>query len=361
MHQCLAPVRNFFIVTHRWIALIGGVFIAIAALSGTAVAYEQQIDRWANPQLWKAPGTGAPLNLDTLVARASAALPGVHFDGVVLPSEAGRATVLTAGRDQVFVDPSTGHVLGRRTGAQRNAGLARRLHVLHTQLMGGRIGNVLVYLSTLGALYLVVTGVVLWWPDKIFGIRWSASWKRINFDLHHLLGILTAVVLFVVTLTGVTMSTRPITRLIVAVGDVSPRPRQKQPPGDTTAPTISLTAAATAARARMPGAELNVLSFPAKPDAPFEAQMQFPEDRSDEGGRTFVRIDRYRGGILAALSSREVRPGSTLIYLEGTLHTGAELGTPGLIIWGICSVILATQALTGFLMWWNARPGRKKA
>src|SRR5437773_483536 len=99
-------MRNFFIFTHRWIALIAGLFLVVISVTGAAIAYEQQIDRVTNPRLFRAPGTGAPLPLDTLLARARTAVPGMDIGAVQPALVAGRATVFQAGRSEIFVDPA---------------------------------------------------------------------------------------------------------------------------------------------------------------------------------------------------------------------------------------------------------------
>ena len=44
-----------------------------------------------------------------------------------------------------------------------------------------------------------------WWREKIWRVLLTASWKRINFDLHHALGLFAALAILIMTLTGVWM------------------------------------------------------------------------------------------------------------------------------------------------------------
>jgi uncharacterized iron-regulated membrane protein len=37
------------------------------------------------------------------------------------------------------------------------------------------------------------------------------------------------------------------------------------------------------------------------------------------------------------------------------IHTGAFGGMTTTLIWSLASISLASQALTGFVMWWNRR------
>lgn len=51
---------------------------------------------------------------------------------------------------------------------------------------------------------LAIGGLFLWWPRKIFRVTGGgASWRRVNFDLHNVLGICSSLVLFIVTASGV--------------------------------------------------------------------------------------------------------------------------------------------------------------
>ena len=67
----------------------------------------------------------------------------------------------------VFVDPYRGEITGTRTPTQSQSTFSRRLHVFHVELLAGRVGRRIVGLVTAVALFLLVTGIVLWWPDKL--------------------------------------------------------------------------------------------------------------------------------------------------------------------------------------------------
>src|SRR5262245_53177735 len=79
---------------------------------------------------------------------------------------------------------------------------------MHTNLGMGRIGMGpiglwIVFAVTVVTAVLVVGGLVLWWKHKIVRIRTTSGWRRVLFDLHHALGFLGFVVMFVLTLTGI--------------------------------------------------------------------------------------------------------------------------------------------------------------
>lgn len=75
---------------------------------------------------------------------------------------------------------------------------------LENRKLGSYISGAATILFTLG----VITGMVIWFPQKIrawkqgFKVKWSGSWKRKNHDLHNSLGLYACVFLFLMGITG---------------------------------------------------------------------------------------------------------------------------------------------------------------
>jgi uncharacterized iron-regulated membrane protein len=102
------------------------------------------------------------------------------------------------------------------------------------------------------------------------------------------------------------------------------------------------------------------LVIPPKAGQPFVAAMRFPEDRTP-GGRSRVYVDRYRGTVLLATSTRQAELGTRLGNLLRSAHTGDLLGKPTEAIWLAAAIVLALQGITGVAMWWNGRRARAAA
>ncbi|MES2178912.1 MAG: PepSY-associated TM helix domain-containing protein [Gemmatimonadota bacterium] len=350
-------MRNSLLVLHRWVALVTSIVILIVALTGSSLVFEGAIDRGLNPHLWRVTPAAAPLSLDTLARRAQAAVPGAAITGFVVAQADDRAYFVQAPPIQIFIDPYTAVVLGTRAQADFNKSLPRRLHVLHTTLMAGDAGGTIVMIVTLAALLLTISGVVLWWTDKLWRIRWSASWKRIVFDLHHALGIAASLVLFTITASGAVIHSRAAGD---AIARLDARPRAavpKQPATDSGARQLSFDSLAQVARGAIPGASLSLLSAPEKTTLPVVVALKFPEDRTP-GGRSRVYVDRFRGTVLLAESSREAERGTAINNVMRSVHTGDLLGKPTEAVWLIAALVLASQSISGFLMWWNGRGAR---
>jgi len=352
MHRAL-------LVFHRWLALITGVLLILIALSGAVLVFEGPA---ANANAVHVIPGAQLLSLDSLGARAVAAAGGGAVVGVGPGRAPDEASIVGVARDtsetDYIVNPYTGEVLGRDTGPTRLQVIVRRIHQFHTSFLSGSIGNAVVAFLTLSSLVLVLTGLIIWWRDRLWRINWSASWKRIVFDLHHALGVFAAVVLLLITGTGVWMGySRQIDPLVLALNRTPvPTGRPKEAPPDPGAQPISIDSVVQLAHRVVPGAP--VMMVDVSPDAPAFVALRYPEDHTP-GGRSRVFIDRYRGTVLRATNTRTAEAGTRLMNLQRPLHTGDIFGAASQIVWFLAALILASQAVTGIMMWWNGRAARQ--
>jgi uncharacterized iron-regulated membrane protein len=117
---------------------------------------------------------------------------------------------------------------------------------------------------------------------------------------------------------------------------------------------LSLDSIAAAARRAVPGAAIMNIQLPPGPKLPAMVQLKYPEDRTP-AGRSRVFVDKYRGTVLLAMSTRTAEAGQHMIDIKRSLHTGDIYGLPTQVLWMLAAFLLATQAATGVLMWWNAK------
>jgi uncharacterized iron-regulated membrane protein len=351
-------MRDTLIVLHRWTALIVGLVLVCTAASGASLVFEGAIDRGLHPELWRVEPSGAPIPIDSIVARVEARYPAGKVGTVSLSPVPGRAWTLSTGGLTVFVNPYTGDITGTRTAQQSQATFSRRLHVFHVELFAGRVGRTIVGIATILAFLLVLTGIVLWWPDKLIRISTTASWKRINFDLHHALGIIAALILIVITASGLVIHFDALTSAVRSLDSAPPPPPPQQPAGTAGRPGQSFGALAAAAHTALPGAAIMVISGGGAKN-PAMVAMRFPEDHTP-AGRSRVFIDRYTGSVLGKISTRDAQLGTRIDNLKRSLHTGDVLGKPTEALWFLAALVMVSQVVTGVAMWWNSRRGRKK-
>jgi uncharacterized iron-regulated membrane protein len=242
-------------------------------------------------------------------------------------------------------------VLGIRN---REQSFARKLHLLHTRLLGGEPGEHIVGWTTVALLLLALSGLILWWPRRIVAIVRRTSWKRTTFDLHNAVGFYSLPIIAAITLSGVMIAfeatTDPLVKRLNAQSD--PPPPASTPASG--AHRISIDDVLREAQRSLPGAAATNVNVPAGPRAAYRVLMKFPEDRTP-AGRSRVHIDQFSGRVLLVENTREAPRGTRILNLKRSVHTGDIFGAPTQALYFIVGLAIAAQALTGAIMWWNAR------
>jgi uncharacterized iron-regulated membrane protein len=353
-------MHRFFLIAHRWLALVVAGFLTVIAASGGLLVLEGPVSRARQPHVVP---IGSCLPLDTLVQRARATAGGGDVVmmrlsdapdlawGVTLSSLPSRRPAV--GTD-VLLNPYTGAILTSPPGPDPLVAFMRKLHLLHTQLLGGRVGNAIVVAVTFVAVFLVLSGILVWWRDKLWRVKRSGSWKRTNFDLHHALGIFSAVLLLVITSTGLWVRYATVDDWMRKLNSSPTHPIPSQPAAESGVPLLSLDSIAAAARDAVPGASITSIQLPPGPKLPAMVQLKYAEDHTP-AGRSRVLVDKYRGTVLLAMSTRTAEAGQHMIDIKRSLHTGDIYGLPTQILWTLGAFLLVAQAVTGLLMWWNAK------
>lgn len=345
-------IRRALLTLHQWVGLAAGLFLIVISVSGSALVFENEIDRALNPSLsFVTPGT-QPLPLETLVARVQAAYPKDQIGGLRIADAPDQAYELSLrSRQAAMVDPCTGNILGLR---DREKSFARWVHLLHTRFVAGDVGEKMVGGFSVAMLGLAITGLVLWWPRKILSIGSASSWKRANFDLHNVLGFYSSLVMLFITLSGVLIAfegtTDPLVKRLNHAPD-APAPQSTPSAGAT---RISVDEAIAIAEQALPGAFASNVGIPNGPKAVFRILKKFPEDRTP-AGRSRVYVDQFSGKVLLVENTRTAPLGTRILNLKRSAHTGDIFGAPTQALYFIVSLGIALQAMTGALIWWNER------
>ena len=224
--------------------------------------------------------------------------------------------------------------------------------------MAGQVGEWIAGWFTVLMLFLAISGIVLWWPRKIFSLKNTASWKRTNFDLHNVLGFYSSLVMFFIAFTAVLIAFEGTMDPLVlklngpAAQRVDPATLQSAPaPG---AGRITPDAAVAIAEQTLPGVFVSSVNVPASPRAIYRLLARFPEDRTP-AGRSRVYLDQFTGRVLLVENTRTAPLGTRILNLKRSAHTGDILGAPTQALYFIVSFGVGLQVITGVIIWWNSR------
>ncbi|MBM4200189.1 MAG: hypothetical protein FJ189_02765, partial [Gammaproteobacteria bacterium] len=172
--------RQLWLTIHLYLGLAAGLVFVIAGVTGTAIAFGEDLDAWLNADLMTvvAPTEGlrARRPVDELFEAARSTMPADASPMYLrLPREPERAVSLSYGTTsaafpedmdhfEVFVDPYTGQVIGQRVqniaGAPFSGPLMGLLVELHYNLLIGPLGAVLVGIVAAFLMVSLVTGLI---------------------------------------------------------------------------------------------------------------------------------------------------------------------------------------------------------
>jgi len=351
-------IRTLWLQAHLWVGLAIALPLVVVALSGAVLVFEDALDRALNPSLSFVTPADRSLPLDEIVSRVKTAYPDALLSSFSFPEQPDLALQIAAsakpqGSFTIAVNQYTGQVLGTRSAAGREAGLARRIHLLHTRLFAGQIGEWFVGLVTALTLFMAIAGLVLWWPRKIVTVKTTASGRRINFDLHNVFGFYASAVFLFIALTGMMISFEAWTDpLFMRFNATAVPPLARESTAIAGAAPLGADALANAAHAALPGAFLKGIGIPNGGKGVIIALMKYPEDRTP-GGRSRVALDQYSGQVLTVINTRTAPAGTRLINLKRSAHTGDIFGTATRALYFVTCLMLAGQVVTGFFIWWK--------
>ncbi|MGD9545464.1 MAG: PepSY-associated TM helix domain-containing protein [Methylocystis sp.] len=374
--------RKVLLQIHRTIGLFAGAIFVLVGLSGSVLAFRDNIDEWLNASIMRVetptPATRRPL--DEILASAVASMPAESkAERVTMPRHAGAAVAIVfmvetddfdVDAYEMFVDPYTAKVTGQRLLLHGDSTLSQPLIPLvmafHWTLLLG-VNNAYL-LGSVGILVFVsiLLGFYLWWPrngDWRLGlkIKWGASPERVVYDVHRSVGAYFIVFLLVTLFTGVAMIFKPATRSAASVfSEVRADPDfGKSTPAAGRTP-IGLDAAAAVADRIFPDGALHWILLPSAPNGVYVVGKQ----SSDEPNRTKtfrnVGVDQYSGRVAYVQDRSAFTAGETFIEWLFPLHSGEAFGAVGRSIVLLVGLTPLALFVTGFLRWRQKRRARKR-
>jgi uncharacterized iron-regulated membrane protein len=265
----------------------------------------------------------------------------------------------------LFLNPYTGAILGEYDS---HKSFFHFIEEIHRGLVAGRAGKLIMGINSIIFLFILGTGIVLWWPaarqafSQRLAIKWGSNWKRLNHDFHIVLGFYASVFLFIMAATGVGMSFDWVGKTINTLTH-SPQQRPEPPSSAAAAPgtaAFGADAALALARQQAPGAESYTVQVPKEPTGSIQVGI-LPAGAITERATDDVYLDQYTGQVLRQQAYAEKPVGQRIRGLFKPVHTGAIFGWPTKILALIFVLLGATFPITGTIMWLNrTRKAKKK-
>ena len=223
-------------------------------------------------------------------------------------------------------------------------------------------------------LVMLVTGLILWWPRRSsrgragwlrakLTVRWSARWKRVNYDLHSVFGLYVLLLALVVAVTGLVWSFPWVDKAIywAATGGGqkhTPDPPKSRLPQAGTAAGGGMAAidlAYAESVRRVPEADRFSFEMPKEATSPLSVWAVVVGNGSESSSYRWsgLYFDRYTAALLETELYADLDRGKKLSLMNYSIHVGKILGLPGQLLALAVCLVVAGLPVTGFLLWWN--------
>lgn len=359
---------------HLWLGLISGIFVCFLGITGCILAFEREIEDVTQAYRFTEVEKSALLPPSRLKQIADKQVPGKHAHSIGYQVGKSAQVVYYAAAPEyywiVFLNPYTGEVLKVKN---MDDDFFRIVIMGHYYLwLPPNVGQPVLASATLMFFFLLISGLILWWPKnraaskKRFSIKLNAKWKRVNYDLHNVLGFYMTWILIFIAISGLVMGFQWFAGSVywISSGGGSMKPF-KETYSDTTTikpnihkqPAIDLLWTRT--MAGLPGFTGGVEVHVPENDK-LAIEVAINPDTDTYWKADYLYYDQYTlkeipvDHIFGKLSDASLA--DRISRMNYDIHVGAIAGLPGKIMAFFASLIAASLPITGFIIWW----GRKK-
>lgn len=409
--------RPFWVVIHRYAGLFMAGFLIVAALTGSILSFDNELNDWLNPPPHVAAGGRAPLSPLELRERALAIVPQAQIYNISLHVKPDVAYLITLEPredpttgtpvelpfNRLWLDPYSGADVAHELAPDSYWPLTRQnlipfIVALHYKLaLPGEIG---VWLFGIAALLWTLDcflGVYLTFPVRVrrredgeglvssprhsWWIRWKPAWLvqwpvrstyRVNIDLHRAGGLWPWVLLLVLAWSSVGFNLYPqvylpVMQAVFGMTDsTAALPTLSMPKSE---PELSwldayrlaqqhMAEQAQAYRFTVLGEE--TLFYDPAPGV-FSYVVKSDRDLSDESGGTVLILNADNGAMIDLNLPSGQNLGLTLHSWLFALHMATVWGMPYKLLLAITGLVIAVLCVTGVYIWWKKRIARQVA
>jgi uncharacterized iron-regulated membrane protein len=378
---------------HLWLGLVSGLIVFIIAITGCIYCFQKEITSLTQPYQFVKTEEKPYISPSVLKKIAEqkqfgdkAGKPGSVINGVQYPGR-GKAAIASyrdkkTGFMQIYMNPYTGEILKVKA---LEKDFFRIILEGHFQLWLPRpVGQQVICWATSIFVLLLISGLIMWWPknlrkanaDKSFKVKWKASFKRVNYDLHNVLGFYVLIGALIIAITGLYFGWKWVPQTvywIASAGKTMPE-RRGQVFSDTTNIPAQTALYSTADQVwdnlnqEYKGNGSLFITFAQK-------QSDAITTTYNPGEGTFYKshtryFDQYttkeiKGKTLFSKKYEESGGADKLVRMNYDIHVGAIGGFAGKCIAFLVSLVAGSLPITGFIIWWGKRkkskPQPKKA
>ncbi|SDI97270.1 PepSY-associated TM helix domain-containing protein [Chryseobacterium jejuense] len=378
--------RKAALQLHLWLGLTSGLVVVIMASTGCILAFEEELKNFIHPDRYFTEMIGTKkLPLSELSLQAEKALPEeLKIKRVQISSDPSRTYVfrtLKMDNDaltywgtylyyyRVYIDPYTGKVQEVEDAKHDFFEIVLDLH--KRLLLGEKIGKTITGYSTLMLAIILLSGLIIWYPKKMsknmlkgmFFIKISASWKRVNYDLHNVLGFYAIIPLILISYSALIWNFENIDKWVKNTLNGKAPTEQKAksslPSEEFTKHDFVLNSIGEKVEKDLVNKKEAMINFPRSEEGTYYAELTYGNKQYQNEQYNF---DQYSGKILKHqfYKDEKIGYGTALRERNYDLHTGSIFGVFGRIIYLLAGIIATSLPITGFIIYFNRKKKKPK-
>ena len=386
-------MRAFLVLLHRYMGLATAVFLVLAGLTGSVLAFNHELDEWLNPQFYEATSQGERLPPGALVDAVQTAHPKLQVWYMEYPQEAGHTALLAAvprkdpatgqpfnERNQVFyLDPVSAEHKGARSWGeccfQRENFIPFILEFHYNLTLPGNWG--LLLMGGVAITWVIDCFIALWLTlprGKPFWKKWATAWKvkgghayRLNFDLHRAGGLWLWLLLLPIAVSSVAMNLpsqvfKPAVSLFSPIEPSVYEARGRMPADQLGTTQLSYQQAYE--MALQEGKRLGLTAAIGELYYSFEYNFYgagFGQHDTDAHGKSWLFFHGTDGRLLGQEIAGQGTLGEQFYRLQLPIHGGRIIGVTGQIMIAVLGVLIAGLSGTGVYIWWRKWQARRSS
>ncbi|QES93004.1 PepSY domain-containing protein [Empedobacter brevis] len=363
-------MKKFFIFLHKWLGLFTGIIIFIVAITGAIFCFQDELKDALFSYRKIEVSHQSFIQPSQIIQNVQKKNPK-HQVLRVMYMDKNRSTVVMTKDDKkesyfIYVNPYSGQILHQENMKQD---FFLVIQYIHMNLLLGEIGKNIIGFSTIIFIIIIISGLILWWPKKkkqtknALTIKWSAKWKRVNYDLHNVLGFYAFSIAIIVALSGLAFSFKPVRNSYSQIVNLG-KSYLNEEKGYVYHPTeilennfSSVDKAYQYSLKNSPTAAMHWIYLPVPDKNPLAIRAYHKSLR-------YYSVDEYQFDSekfqVSQLMDKDLSNGKKFSNAMYDIHTGQILGLLGKLLAFTSSLIVASLPITGFLIWRNKKRKYKK-
>ncbi len=359
---------------HLWLGFTSGLVVLFLGITGCILAFEREIELLTVPYQFVEKQDEPFLSPSQIKTITDKNLPDKTIHGIAYGGADKAIVASFYSLDYyylMYINPYTGEVLKTKNMADD---FFRIVIDGHFYLwLPPAIGQPIVASATLIFVIMMITGLILWWPKnksaakQRFSIRWNAKWRRVNYDLHNVLGFYMTWIAIIIATTGLvfgfqwfaksvywaTSGGKQMTEFYMPVSD-------KLSAQNLDAPAVDILWQRMTKQ--YPSAKVLEVHIPENDSASIEVAAN-PDDGTywQADYRYFNQYTLEEIPVTHLYGKLEdTSVADKIARMNYDIHVGAVAGLSGKIIAFIASLICASLPVSGVYIWWGRRKKRNE-